>query len=79
MQVITQHTGIYEVIHLEPLPFINMDPTNLNTLYTALRFAQGECKKQGANACFVTFDQPLFFKASEIVAASDELDNVVVR
>ena len=51
----------------------------MSTIYTSLLFAQVECKKQGVNTCFVTFDQPLFHKASGIVSASDELNNVVVR
>jgi hypothetical protein len=77
MQVIMQYTGPYEISHLEPLPFINTDPTNLSTIYTSLLFYQGECKKQGVDTCIVTFDETLFLKASEIVSASDELNNVV--
>ena len=56
MQVIMEHTGTYEISHLEPLPFINMDPTNMSTIYTSLLFAQVECNKQRVNTCFVTFD-----------------------
>jgi len=33
----------------------------------------------GIKNCFVTFDQPLYIKAAEIVAASTDLSNVVVR
>lgn len=66
---------------IDALPFINLDPGNLSTIYTALLFAENECKKQGQRSCLVTFDQPLYAKASEIVAAAPpgELDIVTVR
>lgn len=45
-----------------PLPFINLDPGKLNTIYTALSFAAEKSKRYG-KSCIITFDQPLFQKA----------------
>lgn len=64
-----------------PLPFVNMDPGNLNTIYTALLFAAEKCKHY-KKPCIVTFDQPLFQKAVDIVTASNEsniVSSVIVR
>ncbi|KAE8745769.1 hypothetical protein FOCC_FOCC007485 [Frankliniella occidentalis] len=66
---------------IEALPFVNDQPTHFSTLYSALLFAADNCKKHGCQQCFVTFDQPLFSKAAEIVASdtSGKLNGVVVR
>ncbi|CAG9769757.1 unnamed protein product [Ceutorhynchus assimilis] len=64
-----------------PLPFINLDPGNLNTIYTALSFA-AEKSKRYEKSCIVTFDQPLFQKAVDIVEGSNKSDivsSVIVR
>ena len=63
---------------IETFPFINLDPSNPSTIYTALCFAQELCEKKALKTCPVTFDQPLFLKASEIVASSSDLDRVIV-
>ena len=42
-------------------------------------FASNEIKKRGKHTCMVTLDQPLFIKATDIVFASNELNNVVVK
>lgn len=62
----------------ETLPFINFDPSNPSTIYTSLCFAQEQSEKHDLKICPVTFDQPLFQKASEIVAATNDLDKVIV-
>ena len=69
----------FQTSRIETLPFINLDPSNPSTIYTALCFAQDQCDKHSLKICPVTFDQPLYQKASEIVAASQDLDKVVVR
>ncbi|KAK4315550.1 hypothetical protein Pmani_013241 [Petrolisthes manimaculis] len=61
------------------LPFINLEACNPSTIYTALCFAQEQCDKHNLKICPVTFDQPLYQKAAEIVAASRDLVKVVVR
>ena len=69
----------YQTSRIETLPFINLDPSKLSTIYTALCFAQDLCEKNYLKTCPVTFDQPLFQKASEIVASSKDLNRVIVR
>ena len=46
---------------------------------TALCFTQAQSEKHNFGICPVTFDQPLCQKATEIVAASRDLDKDVVR
>ncbi len=70
----------YDVSSIQTLPFINLDPGNLSCIFTALSFAASQCLKQHQKTCVVTFDQPLYVKASEIVAANatGELKGLVV-
>ena len=42
-------------------------------------FAQTQFENQGIPVCPVTFDQPLYIKAADIIAASDDLTKVFVR
>ena len=51
----------------------------LNPVQYALHFAQKQCERQGKLTCPVTFDQPLYIKAAEIVAASEDLEKVFIR
>ena len=69
----------FQTSRIEILPFINLDPPNLSTIYTVLCFAQELCEKSNKKTCIVTFGQPLFQKASEIVASSNNLDKVILR
>lgn len=68
------NSGQYETTRIETLPFINLDPSNPNAIYTALCFAQEQCERHGLQICLVAFDQPLYQKASEIVTASEDLE-----
>lgn len=61
------------------LPFINEPPSKHTSINTAIVHAMAECKRLKQKTCIVTFDQPLFIKATEIVAGNDEMKNVVVR
>lgn len=63
------------------LPFINEPPSKLTTLNTSLHHSVAETQKLNQKTCFVTFDQPLYFKARSIVAQSahTDLKNVIVR
>lgn len=62
------------------LPFINAPPSNLDTVYTALLIARQKCDSINQKTCFVTFDQPLYMKAQEIVHnGKPELKNVIPR
>jgi hypothetical protein len=78
--------------HIMILPFINLDPSKPDTLYSALCFAQSMLDKESRQGtpvvpsssmtktnATVTFDQPLYAKADDIVEASPELDRIIVR
>ncbi|XP_043279745.1 uncharacterized protein [Venturia canescens] len=79
MEVLTADST-YNVSKVVCLPFINHPPSNMSTINTALRTALADARRVNQKTCFVTFDQPLYHKAREIVAASEgELDDVVVR
>ena len=71
----------FQAPRIETLPFIKLDPSNPSTIYSALCFIQTLSEKHNLKICPVTFDQPLYQKASEseIVAASKDLDKVMVR
>ncbi|XP_072764345.1 uncharacterized protein, partial [Anoplolepis gracilipes] len=59
--------------------------TTNDTILTVLIEAATECKKRNQKHCFVTFNQPLYFKAREIVASVDldkdihNVSSVIVR
>ncbi|XP_022204652.2 uncharacterized protein LOC111061263 [Nilaparvata lugens] len=70
-----------QTTYIMAVPFINLDLSNMSTIYTALLFAADQSKKQN-QTCIVTFDQPLFLKAMDIVGASDKdskISKTVVR
>lgn len=54
------------------LPFINLAPSNPSTIYTALLQAATKGASNGQNLTMVTFDQPLYAKAREMVAAAPD-------
>lgn len=63
-------------------PFINAPPSNYDTIYTALLSGAEKTKSLGQTTTFITFDQPLYLKAREIIASrvgDSELSNVKVR
>ena len=47
MQSAMQNTGTYDVSEITTLPFINMDPSDCSTTYTALCYARAKCDKAG--------------------------------
>lgn len=62
------------------LPFINNPSSSKDTIFTSLLMAVDKCKLLGQNRCIVTFAQPLYWKAREIVALElPELSTVTVR
>ncbi|ELU04056.1 hypothetical protein CAPTEDRAFT_206657 [Capitella teleta] len=69
----------YKRTRIEILPFINLQPTNPSSIYTALNFSRKQSSLHGMETCFVTFDQPLNAKAIKIVASDEILQGVVVR
>ena len=44
MSVATKDTKYYDTSKVQRLPFINLDPSNSLTIYTALYFAADECR-----------------------------------
>ena len=80
---------LYETSSIQILPFINLDPTKLDTIYSALCFAQDQIARQDTlwngvdqnNKMLgaVTFDQPLYAKAYDIIKASSDLDRIILR
>lgn len=63
------------------LPFIHAPPTEYDTVLTSLLEASAKTKAHGQNTCIVTYDQPLYMKARDIVGncQRSDLSNVVVR
>lgn len=80
MEAIT-YTQSYEQSKILALPFISLPPTEYNTVLSALNYAAEETKKSKQTMCFVTFDQPLYIKAKDIVSSNQngDLSNVIVR
>ncbi len=65
---------------IQVLPFVNQDPSQPATIYTALCFAQKLSEQYGLGICPVTFDQPLYIKAVEIVkSCHSEVKSIVIR
>ncbi|KAJ8875023.1 hypothetical protein PR048_022913, partial [Dryococelus australis] len=53
------------------IPFINLNPSNMTTINSALSFAASKCHAR-KKPCIITFDQPLFIKTCDIVAAAEQ-------
>lgn len=69
----------YECSKVVCLPFINAPPTAYSTVYTSILTALERCALINQNTCVVTFDQPLFWKARDVVACVAGFSNVIVR
>ncbi|KAK2578572.1 hypothetical protein KPH14_012006, partial [Odynerus spinipes] len=64
------------------LPFINAPPSDYDTIYTTLNSALTRSKATKCKSCIVTFDQPLFWKARDIVSNADpssDISCIIVR
>lgn len=61
------------------LPFINAPPSDYDTIFTALLCAAKKCESLQQQTCFVTFDQPLYIKARDIIASNFDpaLTNII--
>ncbi|KAG5868772.1 hypothetical protein JTB14_024590 [Gonioctena quinquepunctata] len=71
----------YQVSKIFCLLFIDENPSDLRTIYTALHYAAQHCKETERKTCFVTFDYPLYIKAKQILCNTKDknLENVVPR
>ena len=72
MQFITSKFN-YDVSSIEILPFVNANPTKHDTLYSALCFVTEYCIRNNIPYVSVTFDQPSYQKASDIVRSFENL------
>ena len=61
------------------LPFIDLPAHNHDCIKTALSYALEKSREVGQKITFVTFDLPLYLKASDIVRSEPEMENIVVR
>ena len=79
-QLVTEsQSNVFHVSDVVALPFINLNPSDMST-NTTLIFAQKEASLFNRSYCIVTFDQPLFIRAVDIVHANAELcDSVIMR
>lgn len=71
----------YQVSRVYCLPFIDENPSDFRTIYTALHYAANHCQETGRQTCFVTFDYPLYIKSKQILCNTKEqqLKNVIPR
>lgn len=71
----------YQVSKIFCLPFIDENPSDFRTIYTALHYAAQHCKETERKTCFVTFDYPLYITAKQILCNTKDknLEHVVPR
>ncbi|XP_061723992.1 uncharacterized protein LOC133530150 [Cydia pomonella] len=69
-----------QICEIRPVPFINAPASNYDTILTALKYAAEKCKQSDID-CIVTFDQPLYQKAQEIVKSSQDalISKIILR
>ena len=79
MQLIVNGTE-FEESEISILNFVNSKLSDPSTLNTALNYTQEICDKHDIKFCPVTFDQPLYIKAVEILEQQkSELKNLFIR
>ena len=65
-----QSYGEVEKASFTFLPIINLNPSNYTCINSTLLFIIDQCKKNGIKTPSVTFDQPFWLKATEIIVDS---------
>ena len=78
MSKVHRRTSVYSTSAVLPLPFVNMDPTKLSTMYTCILLATEQRKKCGWHCITITFDLPLA-KTREMVLVEGQLPGVSIR
>jgi len=68
----------YSTSSISYLPFVNLPASDYNCILTVIQLAQRKTRDLKQQITIVTFDQPLFMKAIDIVSALS-LNNVIVR
>lgn len=76
MEDLTENNENYEVSVIHFLPFVHAHPSEYDMLYTAILNSVTEARNLNMKMCFITFDQPLYFKACDIVIASSIADDM---
>jgi hypothetical protein len=82
IELLTNNPTDFSKSEISFLPFIHQPASNYNTIYTTLLCALENAKRYGHDVCIVTFDQPLYEKAREIVPAAPEgstLSKIIIR
>ena len=69
------HPGESSIIFL---PIIDMDPSDLTCIYSTLRFVTSHARRHNCTP-IVTFDQPLWWKAYNMVGSTSDLQPIVLR
>lgn len=65
------------VADIRLLPMIDRSPSDMTTIYSTVCFLHKQAERLGIEPAVITFDQPLWLKATEIVLSKDL--NVVCR
>ena len=73
MGKLTEHMP-YRMSKVICLPFVNASPNDVSTIYSVLKYSVQNTSKYKISNCFVTFDQPLYQKAVEVVKSRCEED-----
>ncbi|KYN50525.1 hypothetical protein ALC57_00165 [Trachymyrmex cornetzi] len=66
-----KHSDDYATSKILPLPFVNAPPSDMNTIFTVLIEASRRTMAENQEVCVVTFDQPLYYKAKDIITSID--------
>lgn len=69
------NTNDFSTSRILPLKFANAPPSDYKTIYTVLLEAARKAMEVGQKHAFVTFDQPLNWKAREILASIDPIND----
>ena len=72
----------FDTTSIRFLPFLNLKATSSDAINSVLHFAADSCRKANKSVTCVTFDQPLYWKAREILSSTENrliLDNVFLR
>ena len=69
----------YQTSKVKYLPFVNLPASSYDAINTVLQFASQKSRAMNQEMCFVTFDQPLYAKALDILHTTTDLTNITVR
>ena len=77
MQDVTSASEVEDKAFIKSLPIIDLGPTDENCIYSTLIFIIDQAKKLDILVPCITFDQPLWYKAIDIIAETGL--NIVAR